>query len=439
MVNSWVNTTVGELVKSGEVSIFTGPFGSQLHAHDYEPVGIPVIPTEAIGRRRLKVDNIPHISPETAKRLERYRIRQGDILFARRGVQATGLSAIAGVEHDGWICGTGAIVLRIYSKEIDPTFLSFLLSANISIDWLKAHAVGAVMPNLNSGVLERLPLNLPPISEQKAIAHILGTLDDKIELNQQMNRTLEGIARALFKSWFIDFDPVRAKLDGRQPAGMDAETAALFPAEFEDSAIGKIPKGWKVVPLPEAIEVNPTRSLSKGKNAPYLDMKNMPTQGHRPDGWIYREFGSGTKFIQGDTLLARITPCLENGKTAFVDFLHDGEVGWGSTEYIIFRPKAPLPVEFGYFLARSDELRNHAIVNMTGSSGRQRVPVDCFSSYLLAVPSDSIARRFGQAVVPFMKIIKANSEQNSFLISIRDVLSPNLLSGRVCICEVEEV
>nr|WP_277883458.1 N-6 DNA methylase [Nostoc flagelliforme] len=171
--------------------------------------------------------------------------------------------------------------------------------------------------------------------------YILGTLDDKIELNQQINHTLEAIARALFKSWFIDFDPVRAKIDGRQPAGMDAETAALFPDEFEDSA-GKIPNGWKTVPLSEVIEVNPRRSLTQGKLAPYLDMQNMPTQGHRPNGWIYREFSSGTKFIQGDTLLARITPCLENGKTAFIDFLPEGEVGWGSTEYIILRPKPPL-------------------------------------------------------------------------------------------------
>jgi type I restriction enzyme S subunit len=128
-----------------------------------------------------------------------------------------------------------------------------------------------------------------------------------------MNETLEAIALAIFKSWFIDFDPVRAKLDGHQPAGMDAETAALFPDSFEDSELGKIPKGWPVVPLPEVIEINPKRSLAKGKAAPYLDMKSMPTQGHRPDSWINRVFSSGTRFISGDTLLARITPCLENG------------------------------------------------------------------------------------------------------------------------------
>lgn len=189
-----------------------------------------------------------------------------------------------------------------------------------------------------------------------------------------MNRTLEAQARAIFKSWFVDFDPVRAKMEGRQPAGMDAETAALFPDAFEASELGLIPKEWNVKPLPEIIEVNPKRSLSKGQIAPYLDMKNMPTQGHKPNEWIDRVLKSGTKFINGDTLIARITPCLENGKTAFVDFLQDGQVGWGSTEYLVFRPKSPLPVEFGYYLARSEDFRAYAIQNMTGSSGRQRTP-----------------------------------------------------------------
>ncbi|MBE9220739.1 restriction endonuclease subunit S domain-containing protein [Dolichospermum flos-aquae] len=164
-----------------------------------------------------------------------------------------------------------------------------------------------------------------------------------------MNETLEAMARGIFKSWFVDFDPVRTKRSGIQPAGMDAATADLFPDEFEESSLGLIPKGWKVKALPEFIEINPKRSLAKGKIAPYLDMKNMPTQGHRPDDWIDRPFGSGTKFINGDTLMARITPCLENGKTAFVDFLQDKQVCWGSTEYIIFRSKPPLPLEFAYY------------------------------------------------------------------------------------------
>lgn len=281
--------------------------------------------------------------------------------------------------------------------------------------------------------LGHLKVTLPPLPTQHAIAHILGTLDDKIELNRRMNATLEATARALFKSWFVDYDPVRAKAEGRQPAGMDAETAALFPEAFEDLALGQVPEGWRVVPLPEAIEVNPSRTLEKGKTAPYLDMQNMPTHGHRPVAWITRPLGSGMKFINGDTLLARITPCLENGKTAFVDFLEDGQVGWGSTEYIVFHPKPPLPVEFGYFLARSDELRAHAIQNMTGTSGRQRVPASCFDRYLIVVLPEAIAQRFSKFAKSTLAKIRTNDEQSRTLAALRDALLPKLLSGAVTV------
>ena len=260
---------------------------------------------------------------------------------------------------------------------------------------------------------------------------MLGALDDKIELNRRMNATLEAMARALFQSWFVDFDPVRAKLDGRKPVGMDAATAAPFPDSFQESELGPIPEGWNVKPLPEAIEVNPGRTLKRGTIAPYLDMKNLPTQGHSAEEVIDREFSSGSKFQNGDTLLARITPCLENGKPGYVDFLEDGRVGWGSTEYIVLSPKPPLPPQFGYLLARSDALRTHAIQNMTGTSGRQRVPSECFNTFWLAIPPPDIARRFEELTAPLMVRIKANSTESRTLAALRDTLLPKLLSGEL--------
>ena len=316
----------------------------------------------------------------------------------------------------------------------DPKFLFYLLHTFRLNDW----RIGSGQPLLNQTIISQISATIPSPSEQRQIAHILGTLDDKIELNRQMNDTLEAIARAIFKLWFVDFDPVRAKMEGRMPAGMDAATATLFPSAFQDSPLGKIPKGWKVVALPEAIEVNPRRVLKKETIAPYLHMQNLPTQGHRPYDWTHREFKSGTKFINGDTLLARITPCIENGKTGFVDFLNEGEVGWGSTEYIVFRPKPPLPVEFGYYLARSDDLRVFAIHNMTGTTGRQRVPASCFDYYQFPVPTTPIAQRFSEIVRPFMKKIRANSEQSRTLSQIREILLPKLLSGEIRVDNTDE-
>lgn len=255
MVGEWISTTIGSLVDEGVLTIQTGPFGSQLHAHDYQALGVPVIPTEAIGRRVLRTEGLPKVSPEIAARLSRHQLQAGDILFARRGIQATGLSALVKAEHVGWLCGTGAILLRLQNDHIDSEFLSFALSLETSVDWLKAHAVGAVMPNLNESVIRGLPLLLPPVTGQKAIADILGTLDDKIELNRQMNETLEAIARSLFQSWFVDFDPVRAKMEGRTPTGMNESTLALFPGAFEDSPLGPIPQGWRVEGLQELVSL----------------------------------------------------------------------------------------------------------------------------------------------------------------------------------------
>jgi type I restriction enzyme S subunit len=246
---------------------------------------------------------------------------------------------------------------------------------------IQHEASGSVQDNINLATLDRLRFPLPPLPEQHAIAHILSTLDDKIELNRRMNETLEAMARAIFKSWFVDFDPVRAKAEGRDP-GLPMDIAYLFPNRFEESELGEIPMGWRFAPLPEVIEVNSLRTLRKGMLAPYLDMANMPTRGHTPDVVVDRPFSSGVRFMNGDTLVARITPCLENGKTAYVDFLRDGQVGWGSTEYIVLRPKSPLPHEFAYCLARSAEFREFAIQSMTGSSGRQRVPVESLMHFL---------------------------------------------------------
>ena len=427
----WEFTTLGDVCKRGGGNIQTGPFGSQLHASDYVPIGVPSIMPTNIGENRIVEDGIVRITEDDANRLGQHRLRAGDIVYSRRGDVEK--RALIREREEGWLCGTGCLKVRLGSGVVDPLFASLFLGHPAIREWIVRHAVGATMPNLNTSIMSAVPFALPPLAEQKAIAAVLGALDDKIELNRRINATLEAMARALFQSWFVDFDPVRAKLDGRPPANLDpaTATAAIFPDSFQDSPLGPIPRGWLAKPLPEVVEVNPRRTLKAGTIAPYLDMKNLPTQGHSADEVIHREFTSGTKFQNGDTLLARITPCLENGKTGYVDFLDNDQVGWGSTEYIIFAPKPPLPPQFGYLLARSDALRTHAIHNMTGTSGRQRVPSDCFNSFLLAVPPSDIAVRFGELTGPLMTKIKANSEQIRTLATLRDTLLPKLLSGEL--------
>jgi len=444
MAGEWRRTTIGDLCDAGVAELQTGPFGSQLHAHDYVDDGVPVVPTEAIRARRIDHSVLPKVSPSKAHELSRHRLLRGDILFARRGVQATGhIGYVRDAEH-GFLCGTGAIRLRVKSDsgDVDAEFLSHVLADPASVDWFKFHAIGATMPNLNESIIRSFPLLLPPPFEQRAIAHILGTLDDKIELNRRMSETLEAMARALFKSWFVDFDPVRAKMEGRwrkgeSLPGLPAHLYDLFPDRLVDSELGEIPEGWKVMPLPAAIEVNPIRRLRKGDIAPYLDMANMPTKGHTPEVTVDRPFGSGMRFTNGDTLVARITPCLENGKTAFVDFLAEGQVGWGSTEYIVLRPKPPLPAEFAYCLARSAEFREFAIQSMTGSSGRQRVPAESLSHFFLPVCPKPVAERFGRTVAPLFSRASEAARESRTVAILRDTLLPKLISGELRVKDAE--
>jgi type I restriction enzyme, S subunit len=416
MVDSWSKSTIGDLCDEGQALIQTGPFGSQLHAHDYEPIGVPVVPTEAIGRRRLRTEGLPKVSTATAERLSRHKLKEGDILFARRGVQATGLSAIVEKEHEGWLCGTGAILLRLSSPDVDAEFLSFALSSEVSMAWLKSHAVGAVMPNLNEGVISRFPLLLPSIAEQQAIAHILGTLDDKIELNRRMNETLEAMARALFKSWFVDFDPVRAKAEKRQPAGMDTETAALFPSSFEESPLGLVPKGWSVKKFGEFTERIPV----------------------------------GKKFEQKTVQQTGKVPVLDQGKSGVIGFHNEGPgvVASSDSPVIVFaNHTCYMRLVMFPFSAIQNVLPfiGKGVNTMWAFHATEGKIV--FSEYKghwpdfviqeAAVPSNALTEIFARYVSPLLKARFNNEEQSRTLAALRDALLPKLLSGAIRVREAD--
>jgi len=160
-------------------------------------------------------------------------------------------------------------------------------------------------------------------------------------------------------------------------------------------------------------------------------MSNVPTEGPSAETWAKREFTSGIRFKNGDTLLARITPCLENGKTALVDFLKEGEIGWGSTEFIVLAPKAATPSEFIYCLARDTRFREFAIKNMTGTSGRQRVDQSSISGFHMVHPGTAFLEEFGRIARPLFERIVANRDEIAVLGVLRDALLPKLISGEL--------
>lgn len=313
--------------------------------------------------------------------------------------------------------------------ENDPNFLYYLLKQLNLNNWRS----GSGQPLINQSTLNAIETRIPCPREQRSVSGLMGALDDRITLLRETNATLEAIAQALFKSWFIDFDPVRAKMEGRMPEGMDEATAALFPDGFEETELGAVPRGWRVGAVADAIEFNPSRVLSKGAEARYLEMANAPIIGHRPlESPEKRAFGSGCKFRNGDALLAKITPCLENGKSAYVDFLNDAETGWGSTEFIVLRAKPVLPQYGAYLLARHAPFRQFAIQAMTGTSGRQRVDLSRLTQFPLVLPPDaSIANAAEPILRTLQSRIAANDEQAQSLASLRDTLLPRLISGQL--------
>lgn len=183
--------------------------------------------------------------------------------------------------------------------------------------------------------------------------------------------------------------------------------------------------------LGEVVELNPSEPLKKGTVAPYLDMAALPTSGSNSDDAVWREFTSGTRFRNGDTLFARITPCLENGKTAFLQSLPNDTVGWGSTEFIVMRAASPVPPVYTYLLARNAAFREHAIQSMTGTSGRQRVQVDALAPYPLPCPSAAVWAALGLLTEPLFAKIESTHKESSALAAQRDALLPKLVSGAV--------
>ncbi len=397
--------------------------------------GIPLITAKIVKNGRIEDPN-EFISEEDYKSwMTRGYPKVGDVVITTEA--PTG--EVAQLISDRIALAQRIVLLRGKSEQLDNTYLKYCLMTEYVQSQIHARGSGTTVVGIKQSELRKIQVIVPTFPEQQNIAKVLGNLDSKIELNRKMNATLEQMAQAFFKSWFVDFDPVKAKAAGQQPEGMDAETDVLFPSEFEQSELGMIPKGWVCSPLNEVIEITPTRRLSKDQVATYLDMANVPTQGHRPIACIKRAFNSGTKFKNGDTLLARITPCLENGKTAFVDFLFDEEIGWGSTEFIVLCPKAPLPDYFAYLLCRDQSFRNFATKSMTGTSGRQRVQIDLLGQYILTIALDSVYKEFDRITKSIIRKISQNDEEIKILSEIRDTLLPRLISGQLRIPDIEQI
>ena len=283
----------------------------------------------------------------------------------------------------------------IPKENVNPLFLYYRLKiANLRGD-------GSAIPQLTVPMVKKFKVTLPDYKTQNTIANILRSLDVKIQLNKQINDNLEQQAQAAFNN-------------------IVANTTSD-----------------KTIQLSEIAWLNPKRSISKGKVARSIEMAYLPTTGSFPSGWDMKEYNGGMKFQNGDTLMARITPCLENGKVAFVNFLEDDEIAFGSTEYITMTPKRQFAPEVLYFLVRNAEFVDFAVKNMNGSSGRQRVSADTIGTYELPDITQEELHMLETIAREALTKIKYNSLENMRLADMRDALLPKLMSGELKINETD--
>ena len=345
------------------------------------------------------------------------------------------LGEIAQLDNRKVALGQRLITLRGKPDVLNNTYLKFAMQAAFVQNQLKARSTGTTVLGISQRELREVEIPLPPLSEQHRIAHILGTLDDKIELNRQVNETLEATARAIFKSWFVDFDPVKAKMEGREPPFMDTETAELFPSAFQESTLGKISKGWKVGTLGEIAE-NVRRSVKASEidaNDCFIGLEHIPRRNITLSQWETDAEVQSNKyrFRKGEILFGKLNPHFHKAGVAPID-------GVCSTDILVIQP---IDIEwFGVVLGliSSDNFFAYTTACAKGTT-LPRTNWKDMSNYKTVLPTVEIAHKYTEFIQPIINKIIENIHQSRTLAQTRDTLLPKLLSGEIRIDDANEI
>lgn len=435
----WKETTLGKICESQGGAIQTGPFGSQLHTSDYKEFGIPVVMPTNINDGGIFEDGIARIDVTDVERLSQHKLRLGDIIFSRRGDVTK--NALIRSREIGWLCGTGCLKVRLGNESLATAkFISHCLRHPDTKDWLIRHAVGATMPNLNTGILSNVPVNLPPLQTQKEIASTLDTLDNRIALLRETNITLEAIAQALFKSWFVDFDPVRAKQQGLEPEGMDAETAALFPDSFEKSELGLVPSGWRVAPIGDVVEIvgggTPnTKEAEYWKPGEFAWTTLKDLSGLQSPVLLTTERLLSVKGVSKVSSGLLPTGTLLLSSRAPIGYLAIAQIPLAINQgYIAILPSSKLQPLYMYFWLKQNM---DVIKSRSNGSTFMEISKKAFRPIPILVPPVEILDNFLDVANPIFTRLAENEKQAQSLVSLRDTLLPRLISGQLRLQEAD--
>ncbi|SDH73961.1 restriction endonuclease subunit S [Pseudomonas abietaniphila] len=434
MSSDWQTTSVEDIAAKRSSAMATGPFGSSISSKYFQAEGVPVIRGSNLSADiQIKLDDsgLVFVSNEKAREFDRCLVGKGDLIFTCWGtINQIGL--IDGdAAYENYIISNKQMKLTVDEQRVDPRFVYYVFSGPEKQAEIIDNGIGSSVPGFNLGQLRKHQLLLPTLHEQKAIADTLDLFTDRITLLRETNATLEAIAQALFKSWFVDFDPVRAKAEGRQPEGMGATTAALFPDSFEKSELGLVPKGW----------CYSTVGLSF-----------VLTMGQSPPGDTYNETGEGLPFYQGrtdfgfrfpkqrifcteptrlagagDTLVSVRAPVGDVNIALEACALGRGVAGLrhpeGHQSFVFYAVRCLKP----YFEMYDGEGTVFGSINKKD-----------FQSLPVVVPSAEVLSAFEAVVAPLDAAVENNEQKLRSLTQLRDTLLPRLISGQLRLPDAEQ-
>ncbi|MFC8689588.1 restriction endonuclease subunit S [Brevibacillus porteri] len=421
---SWDIKTIGDLVYAGEADIQTGPFGTMLQASSYSPNGTPVIAVKDIGMNKIIHGKSPLINDSDAERLSRYKLQQGDIIFGRKG--AVDRRALVTVKEEGWIQGSDCIRIRFTTPKIDPVFVSYFLGTKFYINWIISNAQGTTMPSLNQEILKRVTLPIPSIEEQRRISSVLKATDEKIELNNAINKNLEEIAQALFKRWFVDFEFLNENGEPYKSSG----------GEFEESELGLIPKGWKIGTIDDLCETIFSGGTPSTRNASFWDGDYY---------WLSSGETRNSYIITTEKTITK--DGIENSSTRLAK-KYDiviASAGQGSTRgqtsiclmdtYInqsIIALRANQKTTFPSYLFFNLKNRYEELRQISDSNSiRGSLTTNMLKKYKVIIPPFDIQNQICPVLSSFINSAEHYVRQNKSLSELRDNLLPKLMSGEI--------
>lgn len=392
------NTTIRFLRDIADIQ--TGPFGSQLHKEDYVEYGTPIVTVEHLGNRKFTEQNLPKVSDSDKERLKKYVLATGDIVFSRVG--SVDRCSYVDEEHNGWMFSGRCLRVRP-SENIDSLYLYYYFCREETRQFVRNIAVGATMPSINTKLLGEVPVAVPDLQIQKMVSNILSTIDDKIELNIKINANLQQQAQAIFKSWFVDFEPFG----------------------------GTRPEDWNFICLEDCCSL-----ITRGIAPKYDDTTDQIVLNQKcirsqqidlSKARKHRPKKVNEKWLQHGDILINSTGQGTLGRIAQVHFQPQNMTV--DSHVTIVRPKHELLV---YYLGCLLTGREYEFVEMErGSTGQTELPRESVQKYEVLLPDDAILKRFNDLMRPIFQLLVQNQEESLRLAELRDALLPKLMSGEL--------